>query len=84
MLDCILSSSDFKNIPDFEQVNEVLSYCNVQIYHLVIDAVDEYNEKWEKAWNDQESALLEAEKQLELAALVIQIMFISKFLGGGK
>mmetsp|Transcript_3291 Transcript_3291/g.5126 ORF Transcript_3291/g.5126 Transcript_3291/m.5126 type:complete len:745 (+) Transcript_3291:67-2301(+) len=46
---------DFRNLPDFEQ-----------IYHLVIDAVDTYNERWEKECKDQEAARLDRERQAAL------------------
>lgn len=48
----VIGCRDFRNLPDFEQ-----------IYHLVIDAVDTYNERWEKECKRQEAERLDRERQ---------------------
>jgi hypothetical protein len=70
----LIVSRDFRNLPDFEQVCILPLLClspfaesGSQIYHLVIDAIDTYNERWEKECKIQEAARLDRERQEELA-----------------
>jgi hypothetical protein len=65
----VIQLRDFRNLPDFEQVRSLLLLVIdwLQIYHLVIDAIDTYNERWEKECKIQEAARLDRERQEELA-----------------